>query len=527
MAEQIQTGAIKSNYKRLELLQNPDEFQPPYKLAYQLPDIPIKPKLFKIKIDNKKAYQYELSSVEMNQEHIINVDYNMGMNIDFIDRDIFLPFPKVHRHGKPLIHNGNNHSSETIAQTEKEQKELELMRQTYFDEKDRFILSDRNTFEIDERPQEKQERVIKLPSRYQLIDKVNKWGVDIRNPIAVRSLDEDEPENDSVFTIKGDKHKRELAVQQIQRRFEAVKHIQVGCQKGPEHPGVVATKVVDFVPFLQQMPNKVQLVICDDNIELELNKKAENNDFILRHYVDDEDENYKKYALYKFNDEVSLTQQIKESILGKRLKNSNGSLQELEKAIQLKHVRDYIYTVQNTESQMNDFLVMMPQADNNKLNTVKYIPISSKIGLQKKKRQISKSMREMILEGDMVASQQARKGKNSEYIVIAGRGYTQQEIQAINKTYDSIRCENQIDINESAVFKDKDILKDSEKHEATHLKGLFHNLNEDQEDDAGEDEDGSQGNNNHNNHHRQQEQDANDEEQQDGGIGDEDLDELF
>jgi len=45
--------------------------------------------------------------------------------------------------------------------------------------------------------------------RYELIDKVNKWGVDIRNPIAVRTIDEDEPENESVFTVKGDKHKRD------------------------------------------------------------------------------------------------------------------------------------------------------------------------------------------------------------------------------------------------------------------------------------------------------------------------------
>jgi len=48
--------------------------------------------------------------------------------------------------------------------------------------------------------------------RYELIDKVNKWGVDIRNPIAVRAIDEDEPENESVVTVKQDKHKKDLAV---------------------------------------------------------------------------------------------------------------------------------------------------------------------------------------------------------------------------------------------------------------------------------------------------------------------------
>jgi hypothetical protein len=44
-------------------------------------------------MDIKKAYQYELSSIEINQEHLINVDYNMGMKLDIVDRDIYLPKP--------------------------------------------------------------------------------------------------------------------------------------------------------------------------------------------------------------------------------------------------------------------------------------------------------------------------------------------------------------------------------------------------------------------------------------------------
>jgi hypothetical protein len=33
----------------------------------------------------------------------------------------------------------------------------------------------------------------------------------------------------------------------------------------------------------------MQLVVCDDDITKELNKKAENNDFLLRHFEDEED----------------------------------------------------------------------------------------------------------------------------------------------------------------------------------------------------------------------------------------------
>ena len=69
---------------------------PHYKLTNTLPDVPAKPKLFRYKMDQTKYCQYELSSVEMNQEHLINVDYNMGMDIDLVDRDLYLPQPKIY-----------------------------------------------------------------------------------------------------------------------------------------------------------------------------------------------------------------------------------------------------------------------------------------------------------------------------------------------------------------------------------------------------------------------------------------------
>ena len=81
-------------------------------------------------------------------------------------------------------------------------------------------MSDRNTFEVDERPVIKQEKSIKIPARYGLIDKVNKWGVDIRNPTAVRQLERvDQPENDMVFTNVEGKQRRGIAVKQIEKRF--------------------------------------------------------------------------------------------------------------------------------------------------------------------------------------------------------------------------------------------------------------------------------------------------------------------
>ena len=168
----------------------------------------------------------------------------------------------------------------------------------------------------------------KLPSRYQIIDKVHKWGVDIKDPLAVRELSEgDASEDEIIMTSKTDKSKNDIAIKQIEKRFSHVKNVKVGMNKGPEYPGVVATKVIDFIPYQQLLPNKMVLVSCDDVIEDELpNKKPENNDFMLFHFTDQTDST-KKFALYKFNDCEALPDEIQDSILGKR---PNGhSLEEL------------------------------------------------------------------------------------------------------------------------------------------------------------------------------------------------------
>jgi hypothetical protein len=68
---------------------------PHYKFDLQLPEIPVKAKLFTFKLDQKKAAEYELSQVEVNQEQILNVDYDMGMSLDLIDRGIYQVDPDL------------------------------------------------------------------------------------------------------------------------------------------------------------------------------------------------------------------------------------------------------------------------------------------------------------------------------------------------------------------------------------------------------------------------------------------------
>lgn len=112
-------------------------------MAYALPDIPIKPKLFKYRLDTKKAYQYELSSVELNADHAIHVDYNMGVAFDFVDRDAYLL--------KPTPYEGPVKSErwpvDDKASSSVKQDELDQLRQTLLTEKDKFLLSEKNTFD--------------------------------------------------------------------------------------------------------------------------------------------------------------------------------------------------------------------------------------------------------------------------------------------------------------------------------------------------------------------------------------------
>lgn len=96
------------------------------------PDIPVGPKLFKYRLDTLNlASQYEFSTIELNQEHPILVDINMGMRINLVDREIY------------AINPTNAHSQKPVA--EGNIKLAEELRRTCLSERDRFLLSDKDT----------------------------------------------------------------------------------------------------------------------------------------------------------------------------------------------------------------------------------------------------------------------------------------------------------------------------------------------------------------------------------------------
>ena len=108
-----------------------DEFLPKYELEYGLPDIPVKPKLFRyVDTDPNSTentlFKYEYSSIEMIQEQSgqttqIYTDYNLGMRTNLVDRDIY-KFPQ----------------NAEVSADELKQK---------MSEKLKFVLSDKDTFD--------------------------------------------------------------------------------------------------------------------------------------------------------------------------------------------------------------------------------------------------------------------------------------------------------------------------------------------------------------------------------------------
>jgi hypothetical protein len=115
-----------------------------------------------------------MSSIELTQEPQLLMDYNLGIPLDLIDRDIYSDWSKNLSKANGAGNGMPDPSDNGLT------------------EKDRFLLSDAATYLSESAINRKANKPItskdiKLPSRYQL-DKVHQWGIDIRDPLAVRQL---------------------------------------------------------------------------------------------------------------------------------------------------------------------------------------------------------------------------------------------------------------------------------------------------------------------------------------------------
>ena len=209
---------------------------PHYKFDLQLPDIPVKAKLFTFKLDHKKAAEYELSQVEVNQEQILNVDYDMGMSLDLIDRGIYQVDPDLQM-GK----------LQTAAEMQALKEKVEQLKLSLLDDRDQFLLSDSNTW-VD--PSKRGlngdgegNLPTKLPAKHRLVNRRGRWGQGIKDQFSGKLESELEGYQEQILTTNDRALKaknREQAIERIENRFTTSKALKVGDEKAPGS-GIFAT----------------------------------------------------------------------------------------------------------------------------------------------------------------------------------------------------------------------------------------------------------------------------------------------
>ena len=86
--------------KRNKQFQEPesDWFFPRYALSYELPHVPVEPKFFNYRLNtDNAASKYQYSSIELYSDFNIPVDYNMGMRIDLVNKEIYQVNPMKYK----------------------------------------------------------------------------------------------------------------------------------------------------------------------------------------------------------------------------------------------------------------------------------------------------------------------------------------------------------------------------------------------------------------------------------------------
>lgn len=160
----------KEGFGHTELEQ--DEFLPKYELEYGLPDIPVKPKLYRYMDSDPNSaantlFKYDYSSIEMLQEQSftrkIYTDYNIGMRTNLVDRSIY------------KLPSGQSAKDIKDAMTEKL----------------KFVLSAKDTYDINEGKQAPASKQIIIPSSFKAFSKINKYGGNIEDPFKLNVLKQD------------------------------------------------------------------------------------------------------------------------------------------------------------------------------------------------------------------------------------------------------------------------------------------------------------------------------------------------
>lgn len=291
----------------------------------------MRPKLFKYRLDTQnRTSKYEFTTVELNQNHEILVDYNMGVRVDLIDRAVYGKLPS-------------------------EGKQVE---ENIFSERDKFLLSDRETIPtIKAKP-------------LQETKKHDNQAVPLKRQLSEQPIDF----GNMVFsgTAGTGPKNLEKAVDQIMKTFSSVKRLKVGAQK-PGDPSVTAVSVSEVLPHqFAGLVHQFSTVVNDDEIGDRAEKAAGlPNGLMLHKYVDLEGEN--RQALYYGNDSQHVPSDVASQILGKRARNYD--------LIKESHIRDYTYSEVRggTKGEKQDYMLVKVG------DQCQYVPVVSKIKLNKKR----------------------------------------------------------------------------------------------------------------------------------------------
>lgn len=224
----------------------------------------------------------------------------------------------------------------------------------------------------------------------------------------------------------------------------------------PESKGkVTAKRVFNLFPSMQTIPLKNQILhVMNDDIEAIEEKVTDekvrqsyyknNGQFLNKDTTDD------KYALYRHDDTHQLKEQTTK-LLGKRI----GKIDELSYVSQYEMVRNYSFAKHENKTK-DEFVVKI---DRHK-NIVTFMPISQKVALQKKKKIGQFGTQDVDQVG-------------AAFMCVAARGYTDKELQRIQKSYNELGAGNVLKTSEDAHFKDRNDMRQLEEAAADEIEKSF------------------------------------------------------
>lgn len=254
---------------------------------------------------------------------------------------------------------------------------------------------------------------------------------------------------------------------------------------------------------MRMLTNSFVLTVCDDIIEQELLETSKagqdptTNDFMITEvpteHLDESLKDERRGVLYRYHFSDQLPEDVLYSTLGKKRKIAPNS--DLEKAMALDYVRDYVIVEKDNQNmsqdqsmphQAADFLLVSKAknftSSSGSGEPVQYIPLSNKLSLHKnKKKRLDKPRRTAFDGDDDISAPKVSKisEKVPDQYVLAARGFSSKEVSEANSFLNSLHCEVEISKDDTgnfpgiSFFRTPEDLNDCQKAERKYLKSIL------------------------------------------------------